>query len=124
MPETTLNRLPPDHKPATQIEAVAWHLRWYGTLTARQAMKEYGIMRLAAIIHNLRHTHGFVINTIDETATNRFGKPVRFAKYKIGRHDKKHIHRNAFQNTYVDEAAAAGPLMSDEQIELIQEEHG
>jgi len=48
----------------TQREQIKQHLTLEGTITPIQAMREYGIMRLAARIHELR-ADGLPITTED-----------------------------------------------------------
>lgn len=64
----------------TQRDAVLWHLATYKQLSSWQAIKEYGITRLASIIFNLRE-EGYEIQTQDETRKNRFGRSVTIAIY-------------------------------------------
>ena len=64
----------------TQNERIARHLTVFGTITAAEAMSEYGIMRLAARIHEMRKSMD--IETTTRTEKNRFGEPVSFAEYR------------------------------------------
>lgn len=66
----------------TQDERIMAHLIAHGSITAKEAMDEYGIMRLAARIHALRH-NGQPIKKVTCTGTNRFGDTVNYAKYYI-----------------------------------------
>lgn len=66
--------------PTTQKEAVLWHFDNYKEITSWEAIKEYGITRLAAIICDLRK-EGYEIISTDVTRTNRFGNSVTIAKY-------------------------------------------
>ena len=50
-----------------------------GSITPMDAMREFGAMRLAAVIFELRKEH--VIITEFETAKNRYGEPVTYARY-------------------------------------------
>jgi hypothetical protein len=65
----------------TQREAVLWHLKMCGSLTSWQAIKDYGITRLASIIHGLR-AEGYNITSIDVEFKNRFGGLSKFAEYR------------------------------------------
>lgn len=51
-------------------------------LTQKDAYREYGCTRLAAMISDLRR-RGHKINVRYETRTNRFGGAVRFAVYSM-----------------------------------------
>lgn len=65
----------------TQTEMIKRHLAMFGSITAAEAMQEYGIMRLASRIWDLRH-EGVAIEREMKTAKNRFGEPVSFAVYR------------------------------------------
>lgn len=67
---------------AKQCERILRHLRDFGSITAQEAMQEYGVARLAARISDLR-ADGVAI--ISETATgkNRYGEPTHYAVYKL-----------------------------------------
>jgi hypothetical protein len=66
--------------PSTQRESVLWHLYTYGKITSWEAIKEYGITRLSAIIFNLRE-EGYNIISDPLTKVNRFGNSVNVAVY-------------------------------------------
>ena len=63
-----------------QEDMIYEHLKTYGSITSWEAIKEYGCTRLSAKIYNLRK-QGYKIISETETATNRFGKKVNYAKY-------------------------------------------
>lgn len=70
----------------TQNERILNHLREFGTITPLKALEEYGIMRLASRINELRdlgETQGFRIETTMIQRENRFGEKVSFAEYKL-----------------------------------------
>ncbi len=69
-------------KPSNQTEAILYHLKNIGSITSWEAMKEYGVTRLSAIIFNLRKD-GNDIESIPEKSVNRFGHSVTFAKYTL-----------------------------------------
>lgn len=64
----------------TQTDMVLNHLRKYSSITPREAEDLYAIMRLGARIYDLKR-QGYVIKAINIKSTNRFGDPVRFARY-------------------------------------------
>ena len=66
----------------TQRKAVIWHLKEYGNLTSLEAIKQYGITRLASIIFNLRD-EGFKIESKSENKLNRFGNSMTIANYYL-----------------------------------------
>lgn len=62
-------------------------LRWLnevGPITPVDALRQFGIMRLGARVHELKRV-GHNIQTETETAINRFGKIVRYARYRLVR---------------------------------------
>ncbi len=67
-----------------QTERILRHLRDYGSITSLDAMKEYGIMRCASRIHDLRMA-GYDIRSETVAAKNRYGEPTRFTRYRLGR---------------------------------------
>lgn len=66
----------------TQNEMVLQHLKAYGSITPKEAMDLYAVMRLGARIHELKKD-GHRIQTTNEKAMNRFGDPVHFARYRL-----------------------------------------
>lgn len=65
----------------TQNEMVLDHLR-KKPITQYDALREYGIMRLASRISDLR-AEGHKITTTTETIKNRYGKKVSHAVYTL-----------------------------------------
>ena len=66
----------------TQTNQVLLHLRTRGALTQREAMNLYGIMRLGARVYDLRG-RGYNIVKDMERSVNRYGRPVRYAVYRL-----------------------------------------
>lgn len=66
----------------TQTNQVLRHLRTRGALTQREAMNLYGIMRLGARVYDLRG-RGYNIIKDMERSVNRYGRPVRYAVYRL-----------------------------------------
>ena len=64
----------------TQCELVLRHLSTYKSITAYDAMRDYGIMRLASRISDLRN-RGVEIRRVMESSKNRFGEPTCYARY-------------------------------------------
>lgn len=54
-----------------------------GGITSLEAFREFGITRLSAIIHTLRHLHNMDIVSIMETTKNRCGDKVSFKRYLL-----------------------------------------
>ena len=66
----------------TQCEDILEYLRENGSITPMEAMQEFGCMRLAARITDLRE-RGVKIRRTMAKARNRKGQPVAFAKYVL-----------------------------------------
>ena len=72
--------------PRTQKMRIYEYLKKFKSITPHRAMQEFGIMRLAAIIFELRDPngeYGLNIETEMRSGTNRFGEKVRWAKYVL-----------------------------------------
>ena len=65
----------------TQNEMIKKHLQTYGSITPGAALEEYGCFRLSARIADLK-AQGMKIVTEIESKKNRFGKKVRYARYR------------------------------------------
>lgn len=66
----------------TQNERVLRHLETFGSITPIEALSEYGIMRLASRISDLKKD-GYQITKELKKHVNRFGEPTHYAKYKL-----------------------------------------
>ncbi len=69
-------------KNMTQCQKVLWHLENVGPLTPLGAQQEYGIMRLAARVYDLRKKGERIVRH-DKTVTNRYGEEVTVASYVL-----------------------------------------
>ena len=65
-----------------QTERILRHLETCGSITAAEAAAEFGCMRLASRINELKR-EGVPIRLEMVTGRNRFGEAVVFAKYSI-----------------------------------------
>lgn len=65
---------------ATQIGMILRHMEQHGSITAAEAMEDYGIARLASRINDMRK-RGYAITSIIEYGVNRFGRETRYARY-------------------------------------------
>lgn len=65
-----------------QKQKVLRHLKYFGSINPLDALKEYSIMRLAAVIYNLKN-EGYDIKTDIVKSRNKFGEKVSFAKYEL-----------------------------------------
>lgn len=69
-------------QPMTQCEMILKHMEECGTITSWEAMQEYGIMRLASRITDLKEA-GIPIKREMVSQKNRHGDTVTFARYSI-----------------------------------------
>lgn len=83
-PATRSAAMAPTHPASglTQCDRILRHFRDYGSITSLEAMKEYGIMRLASRISDLRRL-GYAIRKTTETSKNRYGEPTSYARYSL-----------------------------------------
>lgn len=66
----------------TQCEKIIRHMEDFGSITALEAMQEYGIMRLASRISDLKKA-GVPIQKETISGKNRYGEPTSYARYSI-----------------------------------------
>ena len=66
----------------TQREKIIRHLEAFETITPMEAILDYGIMRLASRISELRK-EGYIIDTEMVHGYNRFDEKTRYAKYSL-----------------------------------------
>lgn len=66
----------------TQCEKIHRHLQDYGSITPVEALREYGVMRLAARIKDLKK-RGVYIQSRRTSGTNRYGECVRYSVYTL-----------------------------------------
>jgi|TARA_R100001086_G_scaffold225223_1_gene143434 hypothetical protein len=66
----------------TQKQRIIRHLKDKGSITALQAMKEYGIMRLTSRICELKD-EGYNIKSEFVSSKNRYNEPVSYSKYTL-----------------------------------------
>lgn len=74
----------------TQTEKILRHIEEHGSITPLEAMSEYGIMRLASRICDIKRA-GYPVHKETETAKNRYGEPVRYARYTIPANTRKEL---------------------------------
>lgn len=68
-------------KRTTHADRIEQYIRERGSITSWEAIKEFGITRLSAVIYNLRYERKLDIETRYETMKNRYGDNVTFARY-------------------------------------------
>lgn len=66
----------------TQCDKIVRHLRDHKSISQIEALQEYGIMRLASRITELKK-RGYTINKEWVKTKNRYGEPVSFLRYSI-----------------------------------------
>ncbi len=64
-------------------DLILQHMRTYGSINPKEAENEYGCMRLAARIKDLRN-RGEEIETEIVKGLNRHGGKTRYAVYRLG----------------------------------------
>lgn len=65
----------------THTDRIEQYIKEHGSITSWEAIKEFGITRLSAVIYNLRYERNLDIETRYETMKNRYGDKVTFARY-------------------------------------------
>lgn len=65
-----------------QWERVLKYLDDFGSITPLEALADLGVMRLGARIYDLRKK-GYSIIRETEKSQNRYGQPVRYARYRL-----------------------------------------
>ncbi len=68
-------------KRTTHADRIEQYLRDRGSITSWEAIREFGITRLSAVIYDLRYKRNLDIETRYETMKNRYGDSVSFARY-------------------------------------------
>lgn len=66
----------------TQCERILRHLRDYGSISSLEAISEYGCMRLASRINDLKR-QGYNISAERGKSKNSYGEPTSFAVYRL-----------------------------------------
>lgn len=71
-----------EHRKPTQAARILRHLRDYGSISSLDAIREYGIMRLASRISELKK-EGEKIGVRMEKGVNRYGEDTHYAVYYL-----------------------------------------
>lgn len=66
----------------TQCQRILRHLKDYGEISSLDAMREYGILRLASRIHDLRKM-GIAITSTTVAKKNRYDEITHFKVYRL-----------------------------------------
>ena len=67
----------------TDCATVLAHLQKHGSITAKEAMDRYDIMRLGARIWDLRHKGGYIIESQAVGFKNRNGRTGHYTRYVL-----------------------------------------
>lgn len=65
-----------------QEQRILDYMREFGSITALDAMREFGIMRLASRISDLKK-RGYHITKEFEKGLNRYGEHTKYARYEL-----------------------------------------
>lgn len=68
----------------SQCERILDYIAENGSITSAEAMKEFGCMRLASRISDLKRM-GIPVKRTMETSKNRYGESVSYARYYVCR---------------------------------------
>lgn len=66
----------------THEKMILQYMRKHGSITAMDAIRDFGCMRLASRVSDLRWD-GYNIETVMESGKNRQGETVRYARYYL-----------------------------------------
>ena len=66
----------------TQCDRILRHLRDYGSITSLEAITEYGILRLASRINDLKK-RGHNITSETVVGANRYQEKVHYSVYRL-----------------------------------------
>ena len=64
----------------TQTDRIIRHIQDYGSITPVEAMQEYGIMRLASRMCDIKRA-GYNVRREMVTGRNRYGESTTYARY-------------------------------------------
>ena len=66
----------------TQCERILQYIEENGSITQLQALREFGCMRLASRMSDIKKM-GYPVKMEMEKSKNRYGEPVHYARYSI-----------------------------------------
>ena len=69
-------------KTVTQVERIIDYIKRYGSITPLDALKEFGCMRLASRMCDIK-AMGYGIVREFEHSKNQSGEPVKYARYRF-----------------------------------------
>ena len=66
----------------TQCERIMEYIKAEGSITQHDALREFGCMRLASRVSELRKAGVPIVKTL-EKSKNRYGEPISYARYRL-----------------------------------------
>lgn len=66
----------------TQCDRILQYIEENGSITQIDALREFGCMRLASRMCDIKKM-GYPVKKEMETAKNRYGEPISYARYSI-----------------------------------------
>ena len=66
----------------SQCERIVRYIEENGSITQLDALREFGCMRLASRISDLKK-QGVPVRRTMETSKNRYGEPISYARYSL-----------------------------------------
>ena len=71
----------------TQCDRILQHMRDFGSISSLEAMSDYGIMRLASRINDLKN-QGYNIVSETKTSKNRYNETTHYSVYSLVEKEK------------------------------------
>lgn len=81
----------------TQCDRILRHLEDHGSISSLEAMTEYGIMRLASRIADLKG-QGYDIVSERGSSKNRYGEQTSYSVYRLIKHQKVKVRKVEVQS--------------------------
>ena len=66
----------------SQCDRILRHMRDFGSISSIEAIMEYGILRLASRISDLKK-QGYKITSTTESSANRYGEVTHYSVYRL-----------------------------------------
>lgn len=71
-----------ERRTVTQCDRILQYIEENGSITQLQALREFGCMRLASRMSDIKKM-GYPVKMEMEKSKNRYGEPVHYARYTI-----------------------------------------
>ena len=71
----------------TQCDRILRHMKHFGSISSIEAISEYGILRLASRINDLKRQGHHIISET-KSGKNRFGETTHFSVYRLAKEEK------------------------------------